>query len=191
MSTDRSPTTSPATAALSRQALQLAMRVLELAAVYAKPHDMSQANAQVGRCLKASDDLPSAETYLDKALSWARLVPGVDTRVDVLCELAELTTLQAEGFDDSESHTRQACLERARGHAFEAAELAGHTADSHWEVKVLLRVSDVFNRCGDHDDATQVQNRAMALLGLQPAEELAGSEPPADPLRAVAPTQLM
>ena len=69
-------------------------------------------------------------------------MPGVDTRVDVLCELAELTTLQAEGFDDSESHTRQACLERARGHAFEAAELAGHTADSHWEVKVLLRVTN-------------------------------------------------
>lgn len=195
MSTERPTSTTPtptaATAALSRQALQLAMRVLDLASVYAKPHDMTQANSQVARCLKASDDLASAETYLDKALCWAHLVPGVDTRIDVLCELAEVTSAQFEGIDDSEPATRQACLERARAHAFEAAELASHSADSHWEVKVLLRVSDVFNRCGDHDDAAQIQNRAMTLLGLQPAEDLPGSEPRSDALRGVAPPQLM
>ena len=42
--------------------------------------------------------------------------------------------------------------------------LAGHVADAQWEVTVLLRISDVLDRCGDHDDAVQLQARAMGLM---------------------------
>ena len=33
-------------------------------------------------------------------------------------------------------------------------------------MKLLLRASDVLDRCGDHDDAVLLQQRALVLLGL-------------------------
>lgn len=184
-----SPLAAPA--AVARQALQLAQRVLDLAKAFAKPHDMCQANTQVARCLKALHELSSAESHLDKALGWSALIPCVDVRVDLLCELSELAVSQAEAAHGHDDPTCQGALERARTHAFEAAQLAGQTTDAHWEVKVLLRVSDVFNRCGNHDDAAQLQNRAIALLGLQPADAPAGGEPAIEGWTAAAPAQLM
>lgn len=179
-----------APSAMTRQALQLAVRVLDLAGVYAKPHDMSQAHAQVARCLKAMDDHASAETYFGKALGWTAMIPGVDARVDLLCELAEVTVSLAELMPESDTAARHAALERSREHALEAARLANQTTDAQWEVKVLLRLSDVFTRSGDPDDAAQVQDRALTLLGLQPAD-LSDGELPAEGLRAQAPNQLM
>lgn len=187
MNTAAAPLRTGAPSAISRQALQLAQRVLDLAGVQAKPHDMCQASTQVARCLKAMADLSAAETYFIKALVWSDLIPCVDVRVDLMCELSELAACQAEALaGGAESQPWQAALERARDLATEAARLAGQTSDAHWEVKVLLRVSDTLNRCGDHDDAALLQHRAIALLGLQPAEE-----PPADALRSAGPTQLM
>lgn len=191
MSTAAAPIRTSAPAAISRQALQLAQRVLDLAEVQAKPHDMCQANAQVARCLKAMADLPSAESYLIRALVWSDLVPCVDVRVDLLCELSEVAACQAEAVPGDQAQARHLALERARDHAFEAARLAGQTTDPHWEVKVLLRVSDTLNRCGDHDDAALLQNRAIALLGLQPADVMPGSELAWDALRSETPPQLM
>ena len=52
--------------------------------------------------------------------------------------------------------------------AFEAARVAAHAADPHWEIKVLLRASDVLDRCGDHDDAITMQTRAMTLMVRHP-----------------------
>ncbi|MBL0151669.1 MAG: hypothetical protein IPP87_24615 [Ideonella sp.] len=89
-----SPLAAPA--AVARQALQLAQRVLDLAKAFAKPHDMCQANTQVARCLKALHELSSAESHLDKALGWSALIPCVDVRVDLLCELSELAVSRAE-----------------------------------------------------------------------------------------------
>jgi hypothetical protein len=37
-------------------------------------------------------------------------------------------------------------------------------ADTGWEAQVLLRISDVFDRCGDRDDAVQLQTRALRLM---------------------------
>ena len=115
----------------------------------------------------------------------------MDARVDLLCELAEVTVSQAELMADADSATRYTTLERSRDHAFEAARLAGQTADAQWEVKVLLRISDVLNRCGDHDDAAQMQERALTLMGLSPADLSECGELPADGMRAAAPNQLM
>ena len=80
----------------ARQALRLAMRVLDLAEASVKPHTMFQAQAQVALCLKVMNDFDSAEAYLGKALGWTRLIPGVDAREDLLCELAEVTASQAD-----------------------------------------------------------------------------------------------
>lgn len=191
--------TSTAPGALTRQALQLATRVLDLAEIYRKPHDMCQATAQVARCLNAMHDHASAEAYLMKSMAWAACLPGVDARVDLLCELSEVVcTLAETGFEDgaidsagdSATMARYATLERARDHAFEAAGLAHRTADPQWEIKVLLRVSDVLNRCGDHDDAASMQDRAITLLGLQ-AKLDSALEAQAEGMRALAPIGVM
>ena len=46
--------------------------------------------------------------------------------------------------------------------------MAARAADPHWEIKVLLRASDVLGRCGDHDDAVTLQTRAMELMVRHP-----------------------
>ena len=52
----------------------------------------------------------------------------------------------------------------ARDHGFEAARLALRSADPQWEITVLLRVSDLFDSLGDHDDAIALQCRAVELM---------------------------
>ncbi|NRF71895.1 hypothetical protein HLB44_33405 [Aquincola sp. S2] len=153
----------------ARQALTLAMRALDAAELRGRPADVSNALAQVARCLKALGAFGAAEDYLMQSLRWTVLVPGTDARVDLVCELSEVTcaiaeAAQAAGEDDPQ--VMRNALERARDHAFEAASLAGQTSDAQWEVKVLLRISDVLERCGDHDDAATMQNRAISLMGL-------------------------
>jgi len=176
---------------LVRQALQLAMRVLDLAEIHRKPHDMCQATAQVARCLKAMGDYTSAESYMAQALGWTAMIPAVDARVDVICELSEVACSLAEALQQADdTKAAHKARNRARDRAFEAAELAGRTADDHWEVKVLLRASDVLNRCGDHDDAAMMQDRAITLMGLQPDPE-ASPEPVTEPERLQAPNLLM
>lgn len=165
----------------ARQALTLSLRVLDLASVFKRPNDMCQALAQVARAMKAMNAFGPAEGYLAQALHWSSLLPGIDTRVDLLCELAEVCCAAAEAEQAANEHQRHAGRrerERARDHAFEAASLAGQTTDAHWEVKVLLRVSDVLDRCGDHEDAASMQNRAISLMGLAPE----GEEAPRDRL---------
>lgn len=173
-----------------RQALQLALRVLDLAETQARPHELCQAHAQVARCLKAMGDLASAERHLRKALAGCAGVHGMDLRVDLLCELADLSADQAQQMDGRNAAERRTMLERARDLGWEAAHFAARTTDSHWEARLLLRVADVLERCGDPADAMHLQQRALALLGLQdPPTE---SDPvSSDGLRALAPPQLM
>ncbi|HSW07057.1 hypothetical protein [Aquabacterium sp.] len=153
----------------ARHALTLAMRGLDRATLCQRPVDMGQALSQLARSLKALGAFGPAETYLTQALRWAAMLPGIDARVDLLCELAEVSCAAAEAeqaASEDDRHAGRASRERARDHAFAAAGLAGQTTDAHWEVKVLLRVSDVLDRCGDHEDAASMQNRAISLMGL-------------------------
>ena len=163
-----------ATLAVTCHALQLAMRGLDLAELCRTPLDMCQATSQVARCLKAIGDHASAEKFLRQALGWTVQMHGIDARVDLLCELAEVSCSLAETCDVEDDRTCHAALERARDHAFEAARWATHAADPHWQVKVLLRASDVLNRCGDHVDAASMQDRAIVLIGLLPVADLQG-----------------
>jgi hypothetical protein len=122
---------------------------------------------------------------------------GPDLRADLQCALAEVASNAADmakllGETGSQ---RRLARDRARDHAFEAAQLAGQTSDPHWEVKLLLRASDVLDRCGDHADAAQMQQRALVLMGLGnpelPAVDLQPVHGTADALQLTAPSTLM
>jgi len=78
--------------------------------------------------------------------------------------MAEVSCALAEQLQHSDGTAAQAALERTRDRAFEASAMAAHVADPDWEITVLLRISDVLDRCGDHDDAVALQSRAMHLI---------------------------
>jgi tetratricopeptide (TPR) repeat protein len=142
----------------ARSALREAAAALDEAERYQQPLEMSLALAQVARCYRALQALGPAEACLERALAWARTLGAADQAVEILCLLAETSCSLAE------LRRSHAALERTRDRAFEAAGLAGHVSDPRWEIKVLLRISDVLDRCGDHDDAVQLQSRAMRLM---------------------------
>jgi tetratricopeptide (TPR) repeat protein len=167
----------------ARSALREAASALDLAERYQQPLEMSLALAQVARCYRALQALQPAALYLERALGWARMLGAADQAVEVLCLLAETECTMAELHARDDSRRSHAALERTRDWAFEAASLATRVADPQWEIKVLLRVSDVLDRCGDHDDAVELQSRAMRLMyGPHAAAESAGSTPPAGAL---------
>lgn len=169
-----------------RQALDLAVRRLDEAELRSDPSEMSEALAGISRCYRAACAWTIAIDYMQQALRWTHAVGGVDQRVQLLCELAELACSAAEGCGMSDSHDAHTARECARDRAFEAARIAIHAADAHWEVRVLLRVSDVLDRCGDHDDAIALQTRALTLISQHPDVVL----DPASPV-STAPARLM
>lgn len=147
-----------------RQALRVAAARLDDAETRGQPFEMSQALVQMARCYRHVGALPSAEACLAAALRWARPAGGIDQLVDLMCELAEVATTIAEQHEAQQAGAGRAARERARDRAFEASTLAGRVADPRWEVQVLLRISDVLDRCGDSDDAVQLQTRALRLM---------------------------
>lgn len=148
----------------ARSALREAAVMLDQAERQAQPLQMSLALAQMARCYRALQALGPAESCFERALAWARALGAADQAVELLCLLAETACAAAELQPRDGSTQRHAALERTRDHAFEAVSLARHVADPQWELKVLLRISDVLDRCGDHDDAVQLQSRAMRLM---------------------------
>ncbi|MCU0922566.1 MAG: hypothetical protein MUF08_14040 [Burkholderiaceae bacterium] len=161
----------------ARSALRAAAAALDLAERYQQPLEMSLALAQMARCYRALQALGPAESYLERALAWARTLGAADQAVEILCLLAETSCALAELHGQDDSRRSHAALERTRDWAFEATGLAAHVADPQWEIKVLLRVSDVLDRCGDHDDAVELQSRAMRLM-YGDWNAPAGIEPP-------------
>jgi len=166
----------------ARSALREAAASLDVAERHGHALEMSLALAQMARCYRALQAPEAAESYLEQSLRWAHALGAVDQAVEVLCQLAEASLLLAEQCGHDGSRRCHAALERTRDRAFEAAELASRVTDPQWEIKVLLRVSDVLDRCGDHDDAVELQSRAMRLmygaqLGLEPNETQASATP--------------
>jgi tetratricopeptide (TPR) repeat protein len=148
----------------ARSALREAAKALDLAERHQQPLEMSLALAQMARCYRALNALGPAEWHLQQALGWARVLGAADQAVEILCLLAETRCALAEQLVEDDARASHAALERMRDGIFEATSLAGHVADPEWEIKVLLRVSDVLDRCGDHDDAVELQARAMRLM---------------------------
>ena len=148
----------------ARHALCTASAALDAAEVRRDPYEMSQALAQVARGYARLRAAASVESHLELALRWARRSRSTDLTVDLLCELSDAAERLAHAQDSEASGTGHAARERARDHAFEAGTLAGRVADPDWEVRVLLRISDILDRCGDRDDAVQMQARALRLM---------------------------
>jgi hypothetical protein len=155
-------------------ALREAAASLRAASKHHQPMSMSQALAQMARCYAALPAWGHAVTHYQQAVRWARVTGSVDHLVDLLCELSDTSASLAQALDEQRPGSGQPARERARELAFEASALASRVADPGWEVKLLLRISDIHDRCGDHDDAVLLQTRALRLMGssskAQPAD---------------------
>ena len=156
----------------TRESLRQAAAALDTAEARGDAYGLSQALAQMARCHAAVQAYASAETYLDAALRWGRSAGSIDAVVDLLCELCDTAERLSHEMDVRAADSGHAARERARDHAFEAATLAARVADPDWEIKVLLRISEVLDRCGDRDDAVNMQARAMRLMSGPAAEPL-------------------
>ena len=148
----------------ARDAMRIASAALDEAEGRGDPYEMSQALVLVARGFARLQAAASVEAYLERALRWARQLRSIDMTVDLLCELADAAERLAQAQDAERPGQGHAARERSRDHAFEASLLAGHVADPDWEIRVLLRISDVLDRCGDRDDAVQMQARALRLM---------------------------
>jgi tetratricopeptide (TPR) repeat protein len=148
----------------TRDRLRGASAALDAAERSGQPQAVSDALAQLARSYRGLQALETAEAYLDLALRWSRHGSVVDGTVDLLCELADLAASLSGDHDAQQAGSGRAARERARDHAFEASTLACRVSDPDWEIQVLLRISDVLDRCGDHDDAVQMQARALRLM---------------------------
>lgn len=172
------PFATPLAAEPARDALRRACASLDLAELTGSPFAMSQALAEVGRCYRELRADASAEVHFESALRWARLSGSTDHVADLLCELADAAVrlalardlecmLSPEAGPDGEVDARSAhaARERARDHAFEVSQLAARISDPSCEARLLLRVSELLERCGDHADAMQMQLRAFNRMG--------------------------
>jgi len=147
-----------------RLALHQALAVLPLAQRSGRPYAISQAHLLLARSYRALQALDSSAACLDEAVRWSRWVGAVDMTVDLLCECSELAALQAEKAEAEVLGAGRPARERARTLAYEVSRLAAQVADPEWEIKVLLRISDVLDRCGSPADAAVLQTRAMRLI---------------------------
>jgi tetratricopeptide (TPR) repeat protein len=146
-------------------ALRDAAAALDLASTHHQPMVMSLALAHLARCYVALPALGPAVACYQQALRWARATGAMDHLADLLCELCDTSASLAHALDEQRPGSGHPARERARELAFEASALASRVADPGWEVKLLLRISDIHDRCGDHDDAVLLQTRALRLMG--------------------------
>lgn len=184
----------------ARDALRRAMRQLSEAEARndpGMPAALCHALTEAARALAGLHAYSPAESYLAQALRWAAVMGGPDLRADLQCALAEVATNAADlaRLRGERGPDGRRARDRARDHAFEAARLAGMSTDPHWEVKLLMRASDVLDRCGDHDDAVLLQQRALVRLGLNnpdlPAHDDLRPASETDALHLTAPAALM
>lgn len=159
----------------ARAALREAMDALDLAQASGLAWAVAEAHLGLARNYRQLGEPGFALALLLQGLAAAQ---GADQRVELLCHCVGTLAEQAERLEAGRARNTAASAARdaAREHIAEASRLAARVADPHWEVKVLLHLSDVLDRFGDHDDALQLQNRAMRLL------QRPGSASAADPL---------
>lgn len=179
--------------------LREAMVLLDLAQAEtgsARAPALCHALTEAARALAGVHAYAPAESHLAQALRWAATMGGHDLCADLECAWSEVATNAADLADvRGEQAASRAARDRARDHAVEAARLAALVTDPNWEIRVLLRASDVFDRCGDHDDAVLLQQRALVLMGLSQdlvaADEALTTAPSADGAPMTAPGHLM
>lgn len=146
-----------------RDTLRQALLNLESAQATGRPWAIADAQRTLAGCYRRWGAGPAAQALLEQALRWTRLEGAHDSEVDLLCELVELLAELAEAQEIEQPGSGRPLRDRARDRVFEATRLAARVSDARWEVTVLLRLSDVLDRFGDRDDATQLQVRALQL----------------------------
>lgn len=188
---------------LLRQAV-LMLDLAEAASGQTQPAMLCHAHKGMAVALSRLRAYSPAQSHLAQALRWATVMGAIDLCADLNCALAEVSTSateQGKAHGASADSLRRA-RERCRDLAFEAARLAPRTTDPHFELRVLLRASDVLDRCGDHEDAADLQQRALMLMGMQQADsdgqpvasdadDLPDATLPADLGQATMPSVLM
>ena len=145
----------------AREALYSAIQALEAAQRSGQAGAMAEAHLGLARCYKGLGAPAAALAMLSHGLACA---PGTDQRVELLCERIALLADLAQAQQAQAQGQGRAAQEEARDHIFEAAGLAARVADASWEVTVLLQLSDMLNRLGDHEDAAELQSRAVQLM---------------------------
>lgn len=162
-----------------RQALQTALQMLELVENSQRHWARAESLRAVGAAYRELGALPSALTMLQAALRWAHALGNRDQAVALTCDIIELLAHQAEEHERERPGSGRQAREQARDLVFEATRHAAGVADPAWEVTLLLRLSDVLDRFGDRDDATQLQIRALQLtVGERPADRRVGGPSP-------------
>lgn len=146
-----------------RNRLRLALASLELAQASCSPWSLAEAYREAAGAYVALGALRPALGMLEQALRWACATGSADQRVDLLCEIVETLAVESDALERRQRGSGRASRDEARDRVFEASQLATRVADARWEVTVLLRLSDVLDRFGDRDDATQLQVRALLL----------------------------
>ena len=167
----RAPTDHPPHPLVQPYEWRRAEASLEMARFNRQPLRLCEALAELGRCERRSGAPQEAAERFDEALHWARSAGSVDLLADLLCERGELAAdLALDALDPGSDPEPDAWL-LARACAIEAAGLAAHTSDPGWEVQLLLRASDLFNRLGNPISATALQSRALLRMGCSPLHD--------------------
>lgn len=158
------PTTAQHRDARTKEALRGAIQMLEAAQHNGQAGAMAEAHLGLARCYKRLGAPAAALAMLTHGLACA---PGTDQRVELLCERITLLADIAQAQNAQAQGQGRALQEEARDLIFQAAALATGVADATWEVTVLLQLSDMLNRLGDHEDAAELQSRALQRMAAQ------------------------
>ena len=146
----------------SRSLLQQSLQALELARRCGQAWAMAEAQLGLARWYRDHSELDFALALLESGLAAA---PGLDQRVELHCEIVDVLAQQSSRCEEQAVGSGRPARTTARQHIFKASMLAAHLADSAWEARVLLHLSDMLDGFGDRDDAVHLQNRALQLMG--------------------------
>ena len=148
--------------AAGHQQLQLSLQALAAARRSGQAWAVAESQLSLARWYRDHGELDFSLALLETGLATA---PGLDQRVELHCEIVNVLVGQSAAREAWNTGAGRAARNTARQHIFKASMLAAHLADSAWEAKVLLHLSDVLDRFGDRDDAVHLQNRALQLMG--------------------------
>lgn len=158
-----------------RDQLRASLRQLEAVQAHPRPWALAEAHRAVGGAYRDLGAWPSAVANLQVARRWAQASQARDLDIDIACTLVETLANAADAAEQQQRGIGRPQREQARDLVFEVTQQAASAADAQWEVGVLLRLSDVLDRFGDRDDATQLQIRALRLtVGEQPGRHSSG-----------------
>ncbi len=148
--------------AASRKLLLQSLQALEFARHSGQGWALAEAQLGLARWYREREELDFALALLESGLAAA---PGLDQRVELHCEIVCVLSQQSGRCEEQAVGSGRPARNSARQHIFKASMLAAHLADTAWEAKVLLHLSDILDGFGDREDATHLQNRALHLMG--------------------------